>query len=72
MTGNTDLIIKVIQDLKKEQESIETQLIDICYNMNGGVTWGDVWSIPAYLREKMIKYINKKIQQMNGNNKEYM
>lgn len=70
MTGDGKLIMKVVQDFKKEQDAIETQMIDLCYNMNGGVTWDNAWHIPAYLREKMVKYINKKVQHSSG--KEYL
>ena len=46
--------------------------MDICYHMNGGVTWDVAWTLSFQERERMIKLINKKLKEMSGSKKEYM
>jgi hypothetical protein len=53
-------------------DSVEQQIIDICFAMNGGITWNEAWNISFKTRERIVKAVNKKNQQLSGSKKEFM
>lgn len=70
IVGDPELIVETIKSLKKEGDAIESQITDICYHMNGGVTWNEAWQMSHASRDKVIKNISKKLEKMSG--KEYL
>lgn len=49
---------------------IEEVIIEICFHMNGGVTWDEAWGMCALHRYALIEYINK--MNSEGNTQELM
>lgn len=72
MTARPEQIAEVIQDMEKQAEHIEQQIIDICYSMNGGIPWDDAWNSSHTTREKIVTAVNKRIRAANGDKREYM
>jgi hypothetical protein len=58
--------------MERGADNVEQQIIDICFAMNGGITWDQAWNISFKTRERIVKSVNKKQQQMSGSKKEYM
>lgn len=40
-------------------DSIEHSCIEVCYHMNGGLTFNEAWSLSSAQRNKIVTYINK-------------
>ena len=40
-------------------ERIERTIIEICFHMNGGVTWEEAWGMSCTQRHAVIDYVNK-------------
>lgn len=72
MGQDYDKIRNTIREMNKEVEMIESQIVDICYYMKGGITWNDAWMLSPRQREKIVKSLSKKLQQEQGIKKEYM
>lgn len=72
MSSDHKGIGKFIKSLESQVDQIRDQIIDICFHMQGGVTWEEGWSLSFSDREKIIKSVNKKLKQMSGNKREYM
>ena len=51
--------------LHRNSWEIEQQIIGICYNMHN-IPWSDAWMMSAQQRERVIKYINKRIEEQNN------
>jgi hypothetical protein len=72
MTRSPEEISEFIKDLDRDTNALTQQIIDICYWMRGGVTWDQAWAIDHISRKKIITMINKTLQKMSGDGREYM
>jgi hypothetical protein len=53
-------------------DQLETEIVELCLYMGGGLTWDIAWELSFSARKKMFNSINKKLQASNGSKKEYM
>lgn len=66
MTLNSDLITSTIDDLNNEISMIEDQLIDISIETKGGINFENAKQMPYYMRQRVIKKLNKRAEANSG------
>ncbi len=59
-------ISETIKSLEKSSELIEDQITDMCVYMDGGVTYTEARRMSHLERNRMLKKLNHKIQNMTG------
>ena len=72
MTADYKQIAAVVQDMEKTEDALHHQIGDICYWMQGGITWEEAWGLSFKDRERLIKSLNEKIRKQSGDTREYM
>lgn len=72
MVGDHELTAQTIGIFEKSMNQIESELIDLCVYMAGGITWETAWELGYRERVNMFKALNKKLKAQTGNKKEYM
>lgn len=58
--------------MEKSQKAIQNQIGDLCYHMNGGITWNEAWGLSYSDRNNLVKNLNEKLRKMSGDTREYM
>lgn len=72
MSADYAKIAEVVQDMERDQDALHNQISDICYWMQGGITWDEGWALSFKDRERLIKSLNEKIRKQSGDTREYM
>ena len=52
--------------MRKDSETIQNVIVDLVIYSNGAISWSEAWMISPAERDKLIKALNKYLQQKSG------
>ena len=55
-----------LEYLESSSSNIERQITEICYHMNGGITWTEAWILSPQQRNNVIEFLNKLHEKASG------
>ena len=63
LSGNADNIEKMLRDMERDVERIETDIAQVVYYMNGGLSYTDAWSFSSQQLLKLSQTISNHFER---------